>query len=161
VHEVTRQAPAEPVQGRSEREVEPHVRNPTQVRVRFADTDAAGIVHYATYLAYFEAGRAEALRQLGLPQTSIVACGLHAPVQEATLRYRTPARFDDLLLVRTWATEIARQQFRFAYEVLRIDDQALIATGETLHSWTDAQPGGPTDTPDWLLAALEQLRDVA
>jgi acyl-CoA thioester hydrolase len=129
----------------------------TQARVRFAETDAAGIVHYAQYLAYFEAGRADALRSAGLSSEMIVACSLHARLLEADLRYRAPARFDDLLDIYTWVVEASGSRFRFACEILRVLDRVVIATGETLHEWTD--PNQACDSvPHWLFAALDQLR---
>ena len=130
----------------------------TQLRVRFADTDAAGIVHYARYLAFFEAGRAEAIRQLNLPRAHVATFTLRAPVLEATIRYRAPARFDDLLVVQTRVAEIAARRFRFAYEIHHAGDQVLVATGETLHAWIDAESSHPIDPPDWLETALEQIR---
>jgi acyl-CoA thioester hydrolase len=130
----------------------------TQLRVRFADTDAAGIVHYARYLAFFEAGRAEAIRQLNLPRARVATFALRAPVLEATIRYRAPARFDDVLVVQAWVAEIAGPRFRFAYEIHHVGDQVLIATGETLHAWTDVGLSHPIDPPNWLRTALEQIR---
>ena len=129
----------------------------TQLRVRYADTDAAGIVHYARYLVFFEAGRAEAIRQLGSLDAEVAACTLRAPVLEATIRYRAPAMFDEVLVVQTRVVEIANGGFRFAYEVRRLADQVLIATGETLHAWTGADPSHTDDPPDWFRTALEQL----
>jgi acyl-CoA thioester hydrolase len=136
------------------------VRLTTHLRVRFADTDAAGIVHYAHYLAFFETGRAEAFRQLGLSQARLVACELQAPVLEATLRYRTPARFDEVLSVQVWVAELTDVRFRFGYEIHRATDQALVATGETLHAWTEPV-SEPAATPEWLRAALVQLSGQA
>ena len=133
------------------------MRSTTQVRVRFADTDAAGIVHYAHYLAFLEAGRAEALRQLGLPQARIAACELQAPVLEAVLRYRAPARFDDVLMIQTWVAELDGARFRFRYEIRHAENQALVAASETLHAWTDASSAEAVEPPEWLRAALEQL----
>ena len=133
------------------------MRSTTQVRVRFADTDAAGIVHYAHYLAFLEAGRAEALRQLGLPQARIAAWELQAPVLEAVLRYRAPARFDDVLLIQTWVAELDGARFRFRSEIRHAENQALVAACETLHTWIRTTPGEPIEPPEWLRAALEQL----
>jgi acyl-CoA thioester hydrolase len=110
------------------------VRSTTHLRVRFADTDAAGIVHYAHYLAFLEASRAEALRQLDLPQAYIAACALQAPILEAVLRYRAPARFDDVLMIQTWVAELDGARFRFRYEIRHAENQALVAASETLHA---------------------------
>ncbi len=129
----------------------------TQLRVRYADTDAAGIVHYARYLVFFEAGRAEAIRQLGSLDEEVAACTLRAPVLEATIRYRAPAMFDELLVIQSRVVEMADGRFRFAYEVRRVADQVLIATGETLHAWTGTESSHTNDLPDWFRTALERL----
>ncbi len=126
--------------------------------MRFADTDAAGIVHYARYLAYLETGRTEALRAAGLSSEMIAACGVQARLVQAVVRYRAPARFDDLLDVHTWVLDVSDSQFRFAYELHRPLDQVLIATGETVHAWTGPESSASGQSPAWLLAALRQLR---
>ena len=130
----------------------------TQLRVRYADTDAAGIVHYARYLVFFEAGRAEAIRQLGSLDEEVAACTLRAPVLEATIRYRAPATFDEVLVIQTKVIDIANGRFRFAYEIRRETDNILIATGETLHAWTGADSSHADDLPVWFRTALVQLR---
>jgi acyl-CoA thioester hydrolase len=139
-------------------EVDQQVPSATQLRVRYADTDAAGIVYYARYLAFFEAGRAEALRQLGSLDAEVAACALAAPVLEATIRYRAPAAFDEVLVIQTKVADIDSGRFRFAYEIRRATDHVLIATGETLHAWTGADSSHTDDLPDWFRTALEQLR---
>ena len=73
----------------------------TTIRVRYAETDAMGVVYYSNYLTYFEVGRVEFLRQHGYP-ISDVDRKLHMPVVEASVRYVKPARLDDLLRVRCW-----------------------------------------------------------
>ena len=73
----------------------------TEIRVRFCETDLMGIVHHAQYLAYFEVGRVEWLRRRGITYSSWVARDIHLPVVDVALRYRAPARFDDVLVVET------------------------------------------------------------
>src|ERR1700682_4986305 len=97
-------------------EVDQEVPSATQLRVRYADTDAAGIVHYARYLVFFEAGRAETIRQLGSLDAEVAACALRAPVLEAPIRYRAPATFDEVLVIQTKVVEVASARFRFAYQ---------------------------------------------
>ena len=133
------------------------MRSMTQTRVRFAETDAAGIVHYAQYLGYLEAGRAEALRSAGLTSANVATCTLSARLVDAVIRYRATARFDDLLEVHAWVTEVADPQFRFGYEIQRASDQGLIATAETLHTWAEPNPGTSRQLPPWLLIALDRL----
>ena len=67
------------------------------VRVLFADTDAMGIVYYANYLRWFETGRVELMRNLGMAYRELTGIGVHLPVTEASVRYMAPARYDDIL----------------------------------------------------------------
>jgi len=135
------------------------VRSTIQIRVRFAETDTAGIVHYAQYLAYLETGRAEALRAVGLSGDMVAACRLHSPVLEALLRYRAPARFDDLLDVTTWIIDISDSRIRWAYEIRRTSDQVVVATAETQHGSTESWPPDGAQRQNSLAAALERLGD--
>lgn len=73
----------------------------TQIRVRYAETDQMNVVYYGNYAQYFEVGRVEAIRQLGLSYKDIEASGVIMPVVEFTAKYLRPARYDDLLTVRT------------------------------------------------------------
>jgi acyl-CoA thioesterase FadM len=78
---------------------------------------------------------------------------------QAVIRYRASARFDDPLDVNAWVLEVSEPQFRFAYEIQRHADQVVIATSETVHTWTDPESDTGVHFPDWLRAALHQLRD--
>src|SRR6266508_6851795 len=89
----------------------------------------------------------------------IATCSVHARLVQAFVRYRAPARFDDLLDVHAWVLDVSDSQFRFAYELHRPLDQVLIATGETVHAWTEPESSASGQSPAWLLAALHQLRD--
>src|SRR5260221_14746862 len=90
-----------------------------QLRVRFCDTDLMGIVHHANYFAYFEAGRVEWLRRRGVAYAAWAGRGVHLPVIEASIRYRIPARFDDLVDVETTLAELRAASLRFDYRILR------------------------------------------
>jgi acyl-CoA thioester hydrolase len=131
---------------------------PAQVRVRFADTDAMGVVYYGTYLSFFEAGRVEAMRQVGFVYAALVEQGLHSPVVEAFVRYLAPARFDDLLLVSAHIADVRPASFRFAYTIQRASDQVQVASGHTVHACVDAHTLRPVRLPAWLKQALEHLR---
>lgn len=106
----------------------------TRLRVRYRDTDAMGVVYYANYLAFFEAARVELLRDLGIDYRALEEQGMAAPVSEASCRYRLPARFDDLLIIRTRVADVRRASFAFEYEVVREADGALVAHGRTAHA---------------------------
>ncbi|MBI3756627.1 MAG: acyl-CoA thioesterase [Deltaproteobacteria bacterium] len=107
------------------------------VRVRYAETDQAGMAHHSSFLPWFEEGRVELLRYLGKPYKEFEAEGLHFPVREAFCRYWGPARFDDVLIVETRITEVGGASVRFGYRITRQDDNALIAEGHTAHACID------------------------
>ena len=116
----------------------------TAVRVRYAETDQMGIVYYANYLVWFEIGRVELLRSLGLAYSQLETdhqCIL--PVVEATCRYRSPARYDDEILIETRPTLLRGSVIKFGYRILRkapdIESPVLLAEGETVHVVCDDQ----------------------
>ena len=110
----------------------------TEVRVRYAETDQMGIVYYANYLVWFEIGRVELLRSLGLAYSQLETdhqCIL--PVIEATCRYKSPARYDDRILIETRPSLLRGSVLKFAYRILRkdpgVEEPMLLAEGETVH----------------------------
>ena len=116
----------------------------TQVRVRYAETDQMGIVYYANYLVWFEIGRVELLRSLGLAYSQLEKeheCIL--PVVEAHCRYRSPARYDDEILIETRPAMLRGTVLKFAYRILRKahegEEHTLLAEGETVHVVCDDQ----------------------
>ena len=118
--------------------------NTHQVRVRYAETDQMGIVYYANYLVWFEIGRVELLRSLGLAYSQLETdhqCIL--PVVEATCRYRSPARYDDEILIETRPSLLRGSVIKFAYRLLRKGlegaEPTLLAEGETVHVVCDDQ----------------------
>jgi len=117
----------------------------TKVRVRYAETDQMGIVYYANYLVWFEIGRVELLRSLGLAYSQLEKeheCIL--PVVEAICRYRSPARYDDEILIETRPALLRGSVLKFAYKIYRKSvqegkERELLAEGETVHVVCDDQ----------------------
>ncbi len=104
-----------------------------EIRVIYGDTDQMGVVYYANYLRWFEAGRTEFLRAKGVSYTDFETHErLILPVVEAGVSYRSPARYDDLVAIETTLVEAKRASARFEYAVRRGED--LLATGFTLHA---------------------------
>jgi len=124
----------------------------THIRVRYKDTDMMSVVYYGNYLTYFEVGRAEYLRQHGLP-AALVDERVHTPVAEAFVKYVKPARLDDLLEVTSRVSEKKRASFKFAYEI-RNEAKELIATGYTLHACQDPATSQLIAIPEWLKAIM-------
>lgn len=108
-----------------------------QFRVRFCETDLMGIVHHGSYLVYFEAGRVEWLRRRGVTYADWASRGVHLPVVEAHVQYRAPARFDDLLSIRTTLSDLRTVSMKFTYEIVR--GETTIAEGWTRLGCIDAE----------------------
>jgi acyl-CoA thioester hydrolase len=125
----------------------------TEVKVRFAETDAQGIAHHAAYLVWLEVARVEYLDRFfdgGYP--GLRALGIEATTLEAYVRYRIPARFDDLLVVRARAGGVRGARFRFDYAIDRGDER--IAEGWTVHACVDGQTFRATRVPESLVRAI-------
>lgn len=133
---------------------------PTDIRVIYGDTDRMGVVYYANYLRYFEAGRNEYLRACGARYRDLEAeQGVMFPVVEANVRYLHPARYDDVLTVETRITELRRASLRFEYRVVRREDGRLLAEGHTVHACIDRDLR-PTRLPEQVLAAIRAGGDI-
>jgi acyl-CoA thioester hydrolase len=127
----------------------------TSVRVRFADTDAQGIAHNSAYVVWFEVARVEYLRKFAGGYQALRDEGIEALVLESHLRYRTPARFDDVVHVHTRCHDVRGARFRYEYAIVR-DDGELLADGWTAHACVDAATFKPTRIPLWLVEAMER-----
>jgi acyl-CoA thioester hydrolase len=114
--------------------------NETRVRVRYAETDQMGVVYHANHFIWFEIGRVEFLRQLGFSYKDMEAAdGCFIAVVDARCRYKAPARYDEEILVRTHLKNVRESVIHFGYELIRANDGALLAEGETTHIVADAQ----------------------
>jgi acyl-CoA thioester hydrolase len=135
---------SEPTAGRTSRFV---------VRVRYADTDQMGFVYYGNYLRWFEIGRTEMLRALGMSYREVEEAGVRLPVLEARCRYLKPARYDDEVVIETRLAGLGRASMRFTYRVLRAPDDEPLAEGETEHCFLDRR-GRPVRPPAFFLELL-------
>jgi len=132
----------------------------TDVRVRFADTDAQGIAHNASYLVWFEVGRVEYLRAHAGGYQALRDLGIEALVLESFCRYIVPARFDELLHVHARVVGLRGARFRFEYSIVR-DDGTEMAEGWTAHACVDAATFKPTRVPDWLADAIASAESAS
>jgi acyl-CoA thioester hydrolase len=120
----------------------------TLLRVRYAETDQMGYVYYGNYYTYFEVGRVEYMRARGVAYKEMeITDDCFIVVAESHCRNRRPARYDDLLRIRTSVAELRRRTIRFSYEIFRDADGELLASGETLHVICDRQ-GRPKALPE-------------
>lgn len=123
-----------------------------RLRVLYGDTDTMGIVYYANYLRFFEAGRNELLREAGLEYKAMEELGLMLPVVDASAKYHRPARYDDVLEVVTTVEKMGRSSLRLGYRVER--EGELLTTGSTTHACVDGE-GRIRRLPERLVSALE------
>src|SRR5579864_7054289 len=130
----------------------------TDVRVRFAETDAQGVAHHASYLVWFEVARVAYLERYARGYQALEREGIESLVLEANLRYRSPARFDDRLAVFARCGDARGARFRFDYAIER--DGELLLDGWTLHACVDAGTFRPTRIPPWLVAAIAAAEGV-
>jgi acyl-CoA thioester hydrolase len=106
----------------------------TTLRVRYAETDQMGVVYHANYLIWFEVGRVELMRALGIEYKRMESeDDCHIVVVDVRCRYHASARYDEVVRVRTRIAESRNRTIRFSYEIFRDTDQELLAVGETLH----------------------------
>ncbi len=119
----------------------------TEFPVRYAETDAMGVVHHANYLVYFEEGRSQYMRDLDSDYAKLEASGFQLPVTETSIRFVGSLRYGDRARIRTWIEENRSRRVSFAYEVLNASTDEVLVSGYTRHVWTD-QDGKVTRAPE-------------
>jgi acyl-CoA thioester hydrolase len=132
------------------------IKHTSEIRVRYADTDQMKQVYYGKYFEYFEQGRSDLLRGLGLPYSELEQKGFLLPVLEACARYKRPAHYDDLLRVQTTMAEFPGVRFQLDYTIVRENDQETIAEGYTIHSFINAENRRPTRPPELFLSVIRK-----
>jgi YbgC/YbaW family acyl-CoA thioester hydrolase len=141
----------------------------TPIRVRYQETDAAGVVYYSNYFVYFEVARVESLRAVGMPITEVERRGVILPAVSANCTYHSPAHVDDLLEVAMWTEHVGRASFGFGYEVRRVAEGgagpapsgdadpapggAAIVAGAAAAGDADPTPGAGAPAPGELIAS--------
>ena len=125
----------------------------TELRVRYAETDAMGIVHHATYPVWMELGRSDFLRDLGQSYGEWEARGVRLVVNEIRVKFRAPARYDELVQVHTFLQETGRRRLVFGYRIER--GGTLLAEGESVHLVAGSDNRARV-LPDDLLALVQR-----
>ena len=106
----------------------------TRLRVRYAETDQMGVVYHSNYIVWFEVGRVEMLRELGFRYHDMEKLDdTHIAVVDVRCRYKSPAKYDDMILVRTHLIHVRDSLLHFGYELVRDDDDTVLAEGESVH----------------------------
>jgi acyl-CoA thioester hydrolase len=103
----------------------------TLVRVNYSETDQMGVVYHARYLVWLDIARTEHLRNSGMSYRSLEEAGLRLAVSDVAIRYRQPARYDDLIRIRCWVRELASRKVDFGYIVEHAEEGRLLATATT------------------------------
>src|ERR1019366_2643552 len=110
-----------------------------QLRVRYAETDQMGVVYHSNYIVWFEVGRVELLRQLGFTYRDMEQQDdTHIAVADVHCRFKSPARYDDLITVRTWLVNVRESLLHFGYEIVRAADGKVLAEGDSVHIVVDS-----------------------
>ena len=124
------------------------------IRVRYAETDKMGVVYHANYFVWFEVGRCELLRAVGKSYRDLEDAGIRLPVIEAHCEYKSPALYDDELVVKTRGKLLSPARIEFAYEISRPADGTVNAVGRTVHASLDTN-GRPCRLPGYIGALLQ------
>lgn len=130
----------------------------TTIRVRYYDTDQMGIVYYGNYARFYEIGRVEALRNLGLSYKEIEETGISMPVYDLTSRFIRPAKYDDVLTIRVTIPQVPKTRLMFDYEIYNQHGQ-LLNTGQTTLVFVRTETGRPCSAPMDLIEATKPFFD--
>ena len=125
----------------------------SEVRVRYQETDAMGIVYHANYLTWFEIARVDMLDKLNVPYRELEAQGYLLPVLEASLKYKKPAKFDDRLTVSASIRELPSVRITVHYEVRRGNER--LVSGSTMHAFI-GKDGYPVKPPDAFMEKVSE-----
>ncbi|MDR1846668.1 MAG: acyl-CoA thioesterase [Bacteroidales bacterium] len=132
-----------------------------EIRVEYVDTDKMGIMHNSRYFLFFERGRTETMRSLGIGYKKIENKGVTMPVVEQFARYLLPAFYDDILVVRTKITEMPMAKIRFDYEIIRNENgtENLLCVGYNTLAFVDTATNKPLRLPQWIKDSLKPYMD--
>lgn len=129
------------------------IRSVVTIRVRYGETDRMGYCYYGNYAQYFEVGRVEALRELGVTYKELEDEGIGLPVSNYEVEYKRPAYYDDELQVVTVITSCQGARIEFDYEVLN-EKQELICTAKTTLVFVDLESGRPVKAPEMVRSLI-------
>ena len=125
-------------------------------RVRYAETDQMGVVYHGNYAVFFEMGRVEWLRNMGVSYKSMEENGIMLPVVSLTMNYKKPARYDDVLTVKTIFKSQTSVKIEFDYEIYN-ETGELLTTGYSMLVFVNMKTGKPTLPPEYILEKLKNL----
>ena len=129
--------------------------NKTEIRVRYADTDQMHFVYNGKYLEYFEVGRTEMLREIGLAYSVIENKGYQLPVLESFIKYASPAFYDDILIIESFMKEYPSLKIHIDYRIYRKENNKLVAEGYTGHAFIKESTKKPSRPPSFFAEIVE------
>ena len=112
-------------------------RTPVKIRAIYADTDAMGIVYHTNYIRWFEVGRTELFRDMGILYTEVEAAGFNLPLTQVYCHYLLPTHYDELIFVETEIAYLKRASMKFAYLIRDEKREKLLTEGYSIHACTD------------------------
>ncbi|WP_196891452.1 acyl-CoA thioesterase [Aureivirga marina] len=128
----------------------------TQIRVRYGETDQMSYVYHGNYAEYFEIGRIEWLRNLGISYKAMEESGVMLPVLDLNIKYLKPARYDDLLTLKTTLAKLPTAKIEYKYELFN-ENKELLTTGSTTLVFIDMKKNRPIKAPDYFLNKVKNF----
>lgn len=113
--------------------------NETSLKVRYVETDQMGIVHHSNYYPWFEIGRGEFIKESNITYKEFEEQNILMPLAESSCKYKVPAKYDDIVIIKTWVEKLSPVKVIFSYEVVREDDGVVLATGATTHAFVNSE----------------------
>jgi len=129
-------------------------------KVNFYDTDAMEVVHHANYIRWFEIGRVEYLRELGITLGELMADGYVFPITDVSAKFLSPGHFDDELIIEATATALTKVKMSFDYRILRSGTDEVLVTGHSQNVFTSRETGKITRLPDKYYEKLKKGMDA-
>ena len=129
----------------------------TQIRVRYAETDQMGYAHHSHYIQYFELARLQMLRSVGISYEKMEKNGVIMPVRSFQTNFYKPAKFDDLITIKTYVKEKPSVKIIFYYEVFN-DKKELLSKGKTFLVFADSIKKKPIRPPQYILEVFKDLK---
>jgi acyl-CoA thioester hydrolase len=125
----------------------------SKIRIRYGDTDQMGVAYYGNYPLFYEVGRTDMLRDLGISYKEMEARGTILPVIELKIKYLQPAFYDEEIIVKTYLKELPSVRIKFEYELFNSNNK-LINKGETTLAFINKETQRPTKAPDYFLEII-------
>lgn len=129
-----------------------------KMRVHFYDTDTMGVVHHANYIRWFETGRVEFLRSIGIDLNEMISDGILFPIVEIQAKYLHPAKFDDELELETTAVALTKVKMEFEYKIRKYGEEKILVEGFSRNVFTDAATGKIVRLPEKYFTRLNPIQ---